>query len=62
MARRPKIELKECRNCLNKNKHCFICHNFNEWELDIRKELKGHPSERDMERMIKLTKKDYGKK
>jgi len=53
MGRRPKITFKV--------KDCQTCSKYEE-ELDMRKELKGHPSERDMEWMLKLIKKDYEKK
>jgi len=65
MGRRPKItfKVKDCRTCSNKA-GCFLCLNKSEYEeeLDIRKELSGKPSERDMERALKLIKKDCGKK
>jgi len=52
MARRPKIEPKECATCDKKG--CFICLNFSEYEPDIRKEIKGKPSERDYEELPEL--------
>jgi hypothetical protein len=50
MGRRPKVKQRECRTCGNIGKGCFLCLNFSEYEpiIDIRKELRGKPSEREM--------------
>jgi len=62
---KPPCDCSYCKNyCENVNRHCWICLELSEFEpkLDLSKDLMNKPNERDMERMIKLIKKDYGEK